>query len=176
MSGTSNYKESEDQLRFVVKPETVPVLTETFTINFANLKDNAGVVEILWETTRVAFDVNVEFDARVSKQIDEVMAGPSSGAYYSAASYYFNNGKDLTKALEWVNKSLEKGDKYWILSLKAQIQAGLTNYKGAIETATKAMTLASAEEDDSYVKLNKERIAEWTPKIPVSGSDKVKKR
>jgi hypothetical protein len=52
--------------------------------------------------------VNVEFDAKVMKQIDDVMAGPSAGAYNTAASYYFNNNKDMKKALEYVNKALEK--------------------------------------------------------------------
>ena len=167
MSGTSNYKQEEDALRFKVKPETTPYKTETFTIGFANIRDNAAAVEISWENTKVTFDVNVEFDAKVMKQIDDVMAGPSAGAYNTAASYYFNNNKDMKKALEYVNKALEKGgDKYWILTLKAQIQGALMDYKGAVETANKAIVLAKADEDDAYVNSNTTRIAEWTPKIP----------
>jgi len=140
MSGTSNYKQEEDALRFKVKPETTPYKTETFTIGFANIRDNAAAIEVSWENTKVTFDVNVEFDAKVMKQIDDVMAGPSAGAYNTAASYYFNNNKDMKKALEYVNKALEKGgDKYWILTLKAQIQASLMDYKGAVETANKQL-------------------------------------
>ena len=171
MSGTSNYKEAEDQLRFKVKPESTPYKTETFTMQFSNLKDNQATLEILWENTRVAFDIGVDFDAKVMKQIDETMAGPSAGSYYRSASYYFNNKKDNKKALEWVNKSLEKGgDKYWILTLKAQIQAANLDYNGAIATANKAIELAKTDEDDSYVKSNTERIAEWTPKAtPAKG-------
>ncbi len=171
MSGTSNYKETEDQLRFKVKPEATPYKTETFTLQFSNLKDNAATFEILWENTRVTFDINVDFDAKVMKQIDETMAGPSAGSYYRSASYYFTNKKDNKKALEWVNKSLEKGgDKYWILTLKAQIQAANNDFNGAIETAKKAIELAKTDEDDAYVKSNTDRIAEWTPKAtPVKG-------
>lgn len=173
MSGTSNYKEEEDALRFKVKSESTPYKTETFTIGFANIRDNAATIEITWENTKVTFDVNVEFDAKVMKQIDDAMAGPSAGAYNTAASYYFNNNKDLKKALEYVNKALEKGgDKYWILTLKAQIQGALSDYKGAVETASKAIVLAKADEDDAYVSSNTTRIAEWTPKIP---QGKVKK-
>jgi tetratricopeptide (TPR) repeat protein len=171
MSGTSNYKEAEDQLRFKVKPESTPYKTETFTMQFSNLKDNQATLEILWENTRVAFDIGVDLDEKVMKQIDETMAGPSAGSYYRSASYYFNNKKDNKKALEWVNKSLEKGgDKYWILTLKAQIQAANLDYNGAITTANKAIELAKTDEDDSYVKSNTERIAEWTPKAtPAKG-------
>jgi tetratricopeptide (TPR) repeat protein len=173
MSGTSNYKEAEDQLRFKVKPEAIAYKTETFTIQFANLKDKQATVEILWDNVKVAFEINVDFDAKVMKQIDETLSGPSAGSYYRAASYYFSNTKDMKKALEWVNKSIEKGgEKYWIVSLKAQIQAANEDYKGAVETANKAITLAKADEDDAYVKSNTERIAEWTPKITTAKGKK----
>jgi hypothetical protein len=166
LSGTSGYKESEDAIRFKAKPVAITPAVETFSIGFNNLRDNAANIEMSWENTRVSFEVQVEYDARVMKQIDDVMAGPTAGSYNSAASYYFNNGKDLNKALEYVNKALEKGgDKYWILSLKAQIQAGLNDYKGAVETAGKAKTMAQADEDDAYSKMNTDRINEWTPKI-----------
>lgn len=173
LSGTGGYKESDDALRFKVKPESYPVRVETFSLGFTNLRDNAATFELLWENTRVAFDINVEFDAKVMKQIDDVIGGPSAGSYYRAASYYFNNKKDMAKALEWVNKSLEKGgDKYWILTMKAQIQAANNDFKGAVETATKARDMAKADEDDAYVKSNEERIKEWTPKIPAGGKKK----
>ena len=79
----------------------------------------------------------------------------------------------MKKALEWVNKSLEKGgEKYWIVSLKAEIQAANNDFKGAIDTANRAIELAKADEDDAYVKKNTEHIAEWTPKV---GSQKPQK-
>lgn len=166
LSGTNGYKESEDAIRFKAKPVAITPAVETFSIGFNNLRDNAANIELSWENTRVSFEVQVEYDARVMKQIDDVMAGPTAGSYNSAASYYFNNGKDLNKALEYVNKALEKGgEKYWILSLKAQIQAGLNDFKGAVETANKAKTMAQADEDDAYTKMNTDRINEWTPKI-----------
>lgn len=173
LSGTSGYKEADDQIRFKAKPVSITPAVETFTIGFNNLRDNAASIELSWENTRVSFDVQVEFDARVMKQIDEVMSGPSAGAYNSAASYYFNNGKDLNKALEYINKTIEKGgERYWILSLKAQIQAGLNDFKGAVETAEKAKVLAIADEDDAYTKMNTDRINEWTPKIPAGKKGK----
>ena len=166
MSGTSSYKEAEDQLRFKVKPEATAYKTETFTIQFANLKDKQATVEVLWDNVKVAFEVNVDFDTKVMKQIDETLNGPTANSYYRAANYYFSNNKDMKKALEWINKSIEKGgEKYWIVSLKAQIQAANEDYKGAIETANKAIALAKADEDDAYVKSNTDRIADWTPKM-----------
>ena len=162
--GTSEYKQEEDQIRFSVKPMNYASTTESFTIQFANLRDDKASVQLIWENTLVSFDVNVSFDEDVMKQIEKVMAGPSAGDHYSAASYYYKNGKDLNKALAWVNKALESGEKYWVMSLKAQIQAGLEDYKGAVATATKAKELATADEDDAYAKMNAERIAEWSTK------------
>jgi len=166
-SGTYKYSETEDALRWKVKPVALSTQVETFTIQFADLKDNSTTVQVAWENTLVTFDVNVAYDERVMKQIDDVMAGPTAGEYYTAANYYFNNKKDFSKALTWVNKSLETAERYWVLTLKAQIQAGLEDYKGAVETANRAIALATADEDDAYVKTNNDRIAEWTPKIQV---------
>jgi hypothetical protein len=171
-SGASNYKQEEDQIRIDVTPQKLTSSVETFTIGFANLKDNQASVELLWENTSVSFDVTVEFDEKVMKQIDDVMSGPGAGAYYNAASYYYKNNKDLSKALVWVNKSLESGERYWVMSLKAQIQAGLDDYSGAILSAAKAKELASAEGDDAYVKLNEDRASEWASKVSQKKSKK----
>ncbi len=171
-SGASNYKKEEDQIRVDVTPQKLTSSVETFTIGFANLKDNQASVELLWENTSVSFDVTVEFDEKVMKQIDDVMAGPGAGAYYNAASYYYKNNKDLNKALIWVNKSLESAERYWVMSLKAQIQAGLDDYSGAILSAAKAKELASTEGDDAYVKLNEDRASEWASKVSQKKSKK----
>lgn len=171
-SGASSYKQEEDQMRFDVNPKKLASNVETFTIGFANLKDNQATVELVWESTSVSFDVTVEFDEKVMKQIEDVMSGPGAGAYYNAASYYYKNNKDLNKALTWVNKSLESGERYWVMSLKAQIQASLEDYSGAILTAAKAKDLASTEGDDAYVKLNEDRASEWAGKVPQKKSKK----
>ncbi|MEX1188095.1 MAG: DUF2911 domain-containing protein [Bacteroidia bacterium] len=171
-SGASNYKEEEDQIRFDVMPKNYASTTESFTIQFANLNDNKASVELIWANTLVSFDVTVEYDEVIMKQIDEVMAGPGAGAYYNAASYYYKNNKDLNKALTWVNKSLESGERYWVMSLKAQIQAGLEDYSGAILTAAKAKEMAATEGDDAYVKMNESRVSDWATKVTKKKSKK----
>jgi hypothetical protein len=163
-SGTSNYKESDDRVRFDVSPKACD-FTETFTINITDIQDDRANVELRWESTSVKFEIQVSFDEKVMKQIEEVMAGPGAGACYTAASYYYKNNKDLNQALVWVNKALENYERYWVLSLKAQIQAGLEDYSGAILTAGKAKEMAMKEGDDAYVKMNEERAAEWAPKV-----------
>jgi hypothetical protein len=162
LGGTGAYKQEEDQVRWKVKAEPYPVKTETFTFTIANVRDNGATVEMIWENTRVAFDVKVFFEDKVMKRIDEILAGPSSRDYYQAARFYHENGKDLKKALEWINLSLAKDERYWVMTTKAKIQADMKDYKGAVVTATKAAELAKTAGNDDYVKMNNESIAKWS--------------
>jgi hypothetical protein len=68
----------------------------------------------------------------------------------------------MKKALEWINTSIEKGyERYWVLRTKSLIQAELGDKKGAIETATKSLEMATKDEDTAYIKMNEASIAEW---------------
>lgn len=160
--GTGNYKQEDDQIRWKVKSENYPVSVETFTFNFANVLDGKVTVELLWDKTRVPFDIEVSFDEKVMKQIDELIASPSARSLYQAARYYHENGKDLKKALEWINQSIAKEERYWVVTAKAKIQADLKDYKGAVATANRAIELAKTAENDDYVKMNNDNIAMWS--------------
>lgn len=175
MSGTSNYKQEEDVVRFNV-PVVTNSFTETFTIGFGNLTATSADVEITWENVKVKFAIEVSYDDKVMKNIDAVLnASPSS--YFQAARYYYDTNRDSKQALEWINKALEMGgDKYWILRVKSLIQARLEDYKGAIETAVKSRDLAKADDDGTYVKMNEASIAEWTPKVVNNAKTNKKKK
>ncbi len=81
--------------------------------------------------------------------------------YYQAASYYYENNKDLKLALEWADKAVAQNPKaYWVLLLKAKIQAKSNDKKGAATTAAQVVTLAKEDQDDAYVKLAEQIIAE----------------
>jgi len=157
LGGTNGYSEAEDQLRFKVKTRTKAEKTETFTIEFANLTANKATLELIWENTVVAFDFTAEFDEKVMKNIESVMA-KDARPYHQAASYYYDNKKDMTKALDWANKAVEANpDAYWSLMLKAKIQMELKDYKGAIATAEKVKVVG--KDDQAYVKMANELLA-----------------
>lgn len=171
LSGTNGYKETEDVVRFTATP-VKNSYNETFTFNFGNLTNTSADVEILWEELKLSFKIEVTVDDKVMKNIDAVM-NPSAGSYFSAARYYYETNRDSKQALAWVNKSLELGgDKYWILRVKSLIQARLEDYKGAIETAEKSKSLAQADDDGAYVKMNEASILEWQAKVPEKGKGK----
>ena len=157
----ANYKKENEVLRFTEKVTQLPNKVETFTINFADITYSVCNVEMQWEKTRVAFTISTEVDAKIMKNIETVMAPNDRRPYYNAASYYYDNNKDMKQALEWVNKAAElTPDAYWVWHLKAKIQLKLKDAKGAIETAEKSKALALKDKDDAYVKNNDKLIAE----------------
>ncbi|MBR9861634.1 DUF2911 domain-containing protein [bacterium] len=160
-TGGDDYDKSEDQIRFKVKSNSAyPVKIETFTINIADVSDNGCNIELLWENTQVKFAVGVSYDEVVMKQIEAAMS-ISPRTYYAAARYYLEHDKDLTQALEWINKAVEGDETYWIVRQKALILAKLGKYDEAIKAAERSKALAQEAKNDHYIKINDESIAEW---------------
>lgn len=157
------YKESEDAARFTVKSQKLDRPHESFTIMFSDVKDNAAKINIMWENTLVQFgiqdpDVDEKVMAQIEKQIPT--AGNNDNVYFAAASYYFENGKDMQKAAEWVDKAVSlNGEKYWVAHLQAKIHAKLNNKEKAIAAAQKSKELAEKAGNPDYVKLNETLIA-----------------
>lgn len=150
----SDYKKENEQLRFTVKPSAYGQKIETFTIAIDDIKPTSCNIELIWEQTKIAFKVSTDIDSKIMKNIDVVMANDSR-PYYTAANYYYENNKDLKKALEWVSKATEQNPKaYWVWHLKANIQLKLKDGKGAIESAEKSKALATESQDDAYIKKN----------------------
>ena len=62
----------------------------------------------------------------------------------------------MKQALAWSTKAVElRPEAYWMSRLKAQIQAAIGDYKGAIETANFSIAAAEKDGDQNYVKMNK---------------------
>lgn len=161
-----DFKEADVAARFSVPVQTLPTKVETLTIEIGNLHNDGADLELSWENTKVVIPIKVDTDTKVMADIDATMAGPKAGDYYAAARYYYEEKKDMKKALDWVNASLEKGgDKFWILRLKANILAELRMYKDAIATAQKSTELAKADGNTDYPRMNEESIAEWKTKM-----------
>lgn len=153
-------------LKATVKTELLNRNVETFTIGINNTDNNFANLELSWEKTLVALKFEVPTQKTAIASIDKVLSGPSFGDYYSAAQYYFQSNGDLNKALAYVNKAYEMNDKkpYWYSRLKSQIQAKMGDKKGAIETAKISLAAAQEANNQDYVKMNQDSIAEWSKK------------
>lgn len=157
---TAGYDASKEAARFKVKTKKLAEKVETFTISIDDIAaDNkSGKITLAWENTAVPITVVVDYDAQVMKSIeDNTKVKP--GNYFQAASYYLETGRDLNKALEWVNIALESNPKaYWMLHQKAKIQKALGDKKGALETATASLNSAKQANNRDYQDMNQELI------------------
>ena len=86
--------------------------------------------------------------------IEKAMAGDKK-PYFAAAQYYYENGKDIKKALEWVTEA-EKADVKapWYKLWKARIQLKAGDKAGAKATAEAGLKLAQEIKNDEYVRLH----------------------
>ena len=160
---------NEDDVALRVKGEARNMgqtTVENMLIMIDEISNASAWMILAWERTAVGVKIEVPTNEMVMSSINATMAGPSDRDYYLAASYYFEEGKDMDQALEWINMSLAKGgDKFWVLRRKALIQAAMEDYKGAIETAKKSRDLAKEAGNMNYVNANEESIKEWMEKM-----------
>jgi hypothetical protein len=165
-----NYDKTKEVARWTVKGTKLTEKVETLTINISDIADNnsGAKLEFAWENTSVKLPFTVDYDAKVMSAI-ETGTKVSPGNYITAARYYFDNGKDLNKALEWITLGIENGDKgaFWNIHTKAKIQSALGDKKGALVTAQKSLDLAVAYKDGDfgYKKLNEDLIKSLNEEI-----------
>jgi hypothetical protein len=154
------YKQENDVARIAVKPTRLANPVETFTIEVSNIKSADADLELKWENTAVVINVSAAIDAKLSKMIDETMA-KDSRPYFQSAAYYLETGKDLNKALEWINKAADaQPNAYWVLHVKAKIQKAMKDYNGAIATSQLSWDKAKVDGNEDYMKNNEKLMAE----------------
>ncbi|WP_454804175.1 DUF2911 domain-containing protein [Mucilaginibacter phyllosphaerae] len=154
--GAYSYKQDADLLRFTVKPIDVKEKRETLTMQFANATTKSNDLYIVWDHTAVPIHFQTDDDAQITANIDKLMQGDiKKRPYFNAIQYYYENGKDLKKAMEWVLEAekLEPNGP-WYKLWKARIQLKMGDKNAAIATAQQGVKLAKASDDDEYVRLN----------------------
>ncbi|WP_462251780.1 DUF2911 domain-containing protein [Ferruginibacter sp.] len=155
----SAYKQENDVVRVEAKTVTTPFTVENFTIGFSDITGSSCNVELMWENTYLNFPVTTGTDKKVMGQIDNLM-NKDNKPYFNAASYYYDNGKDLNQALAWVNKALETNkEAFWMYLLKARILKKTGDKAGSKAAATMTKDLATAAKNDDYVKMATELMA-----------------
>lgn len=152
--GSYSYKQSEDVLRFKVKTTRLKENIETFTIAFNDVTTSTARLDLLWGKIRVSVNLTTDVDSKVMARIDEAMKSEKK-PYYPAAVYYFENGKDLSKALEWINIAEASDQKApWFKYQKARIQLKMGDKVGAAQTAKAGIEAAKAMNNVEYIRLN----------------------
>ena len=154
----ANYNKANEQLSLTVKTGKLTEKVETFTINITAITASSANVELSWENTSVSVGIVADIDAAIMTNIDNTI-NKDNRPYYQAATYYFENGKDLNTALTWVNKATEQNPKaYWYVLLKAKIENKLNDTAAAIVSANKVIALATEGKNADYVKMAEDMI------------------
>ena len=158
--GAYTYKESDDVLRFKVKPTVLKDKVETFTIQFANVLPTSAQLQLMWENTAISINLTTSIDEKVMANIDEAMKGEKK-PYFQAAQYYYENGKSLKTALNWMNEA-EKADPKapWVKLWKGRVLLKLGDKEAAQVTAKEGIALATEAKNDEYIRLNTQLLAE----------------
>ncbi len=157
-----SYVEKTPAVIAAAEVKALPFSVESFIIMVNNITDDSGNLEFIWDNVAAAVPMKFEVQKNVLAAIDKTLAGPTAGDYYAAGNYLLSIGKDLDKALMYVQK-VTKGDspKFWQVRREALILGKLGKVKEAIAAAKLSKDLAMKAGNDDYVKMNEDSIAEW---------------
>lgn len=156
------WDESQVAAAYTAEVQTSPMSVETFTITIDNLSNNGAQLGITWENTYVGVPFKVPTEKTAMTSIEKALAGPTGSDYFGAAAYYFEEGLDLKKAQEWIEKAVAmEPNAYWMSRMQSLIYAKQGNNKKAIAAAKNSLKLAEAAGNLDYVKMNKESLESW---------------
>lgn len=153
------YKQDQDVVRVSATPQPLPISVENLMIFFDNIAGTKMSLDIVWDRVAVSIPIEAKIDGKVMAQISELEKSDKF-PYFQAAMYYMENGKDLNKALGWLNKAAEQNPSaFWIEHQKAACLAKLGKKSEASAAAKKSMDLAKQAKNDDYVVLNEKLLA-----------------
>ena len=149
-----------DVVRVTADVSKMKSATESFTMQFANIKPASCDLHIMWDKSTVVLPISTEVDSKIMANIEQAMKGDKP-PYYQAAVYYMENGKDLNQSLTWFNKAVEaQPNAFWIQHQWANCLAKLGKVSEAKAAAQKSKELAIEAKNDDYVALNDKLLKE----------------
>lgn len=158
--GIDGYKKEDDVARFKVRPINTPESMETFTMQFANVKNNSADLRIWWDKTAIVVPITTDVDSKVMAQINNVM-NRDTRPYFAAATYYMETGKDINQAVAWFDKAIEQNpEAFWVHHQRANALAKAGKKADARAAAQLSMELARKANNNDYVKLNEKLLAD----------------
>ena len=155
--GEGDRKEEEDVLR-VKAPSVKSNDTETFTVEFADVKDDKANLVLRWANTEVRLPMDAPATEQGIANIKKALSEPDvkSGGYNGAARFALDRNVMTKEALEWATKSVSMEKKYYNVHTLARPQAANGMNKEAVATAEESMKLAQEAKNEAYVKMNRD--------------------
>lgn len=170
--GASDRKTEEDELMVKMQPKKMNDVVETLTFSFDLGDRDDATLNLKWEASWLPIPISADCTEQALKNIEEALSKSDAkyNAYSSSARFCIDRQVRLKDALAWSEKSVSMEKKYWNTHTLALANAANGNYKEAIDAANMSIELAQAEKDANYVKMNRDKIVEWSKVLGVTPS------
>lgn len=159
--GTATYKKENEVANLKVTPKTAADVQESMEISLDAITQDSAMLTIAWDKTRVSVKLTVPTVAKTQKAIDDALASGKElpGNFYAgAANFYFENNKELPKAIGWMDKAIEKNAKaWWLQRYKANMQIKTGDKAGAIASLKKSIELNAASETPFKAEMEQDK-------------------
>ena len=156
--GVTNNKESDDVLKFKVQAIKMKMATESFTMQFADVKAESCALHLMWEKTAVAIPITAVIKDRIRKQIEQATLTDKK-PYFPAAQFYNEYDNNQAKALENIQNAVKDNPKaYWMWLYKAKLEKDMGDKAAARASSKTSLALATTEKNDDYIKMNEELL------------------
>jgi tetratricopeptide (TPR) repeat protein len=167
--GSFTYKESEDALRVIVKPQAVD-FHEALAYDIDQPSEDSALVTMRWEKVAVPFKVSVKVNEIVEGSLHQQMRGLTQytwDGWDDAATYLLAHKIDLGEALEYENRSIGVEERYDNNLTKSQILDAMGKKDEAKAAHDKALAIATPQQLHQYAfqlkgeKKDEEAYAVW---------------
>lgn len=177
--GDRGYDPSKDVLRHQTQVQQLQERVETFDLRWANLRPDKADLVLEWEYTQVKLPFYFPTQRQVEENIQKTITSGKASAddYYKAARYYLDNGYDLKKAKEWMEKRVELGgEQFGILGYKALLEYALGERDAAQQTMIRSLQLAREAGNSHYIHINELSLKKWAQEaLNISAQEVVEK-
>lgn len=144
--GSFSYKQADDALRVVVKPQTAE-FHDALAYDFDEVKPDSTVITMRWDKVAVPFKVAVNVNDIVTASIHKHMYGLNQfywEGWDDAANYFLKNKINLDEALKDEDLSIQAEERYDNLLSKAKILDAMGRKDEAATYRAKALDEGSA--------------------------------
>lgn len=172
--GAYEYKQSEDVLRFKVKPNVAKTPVEMMTIDFVNNKMDAIDMRISWENTEISFPISMDVKGSLKTKINAAMQSDKK-PYAKAAQFYNEIENDKAMALKMCDEGAAANpkDAYKIQYYKVKVLQAMNNNPEARLVAEKALAGAKTANDSDYADALTEMLKQMPqPEMPAKKGKK----
>ena len=174
--GHYGYDESNDFLRFKVKPRKSKVHMETMSFSFLDVNEKQARLELSWGNLVIPLEIKIDeeaLDREIMASIDKTLKLPEdrdepivvAHDYFHAAVYYMDHDRDSKQALIWFDKAIGISNVSYFNLYKSELLGKLGRYDEAIEASKKGLAIFMVKRTNKeWIWRHEQQIKMWESK------------